>query len=295
MTYIKLIFLFIIALLDRWGIVFHKKEPIATQVERTIPINVNPTGTWRCDIPVMHKMNAASTGKFVKASSKDSVSIILSLFPDSTFTEIKTTGEYVAGQWKYAKSDSAIILDRHGVSTRLYTSFGHDSTGLRLMNCRIEQSDSVSFAGFGKSMESFKLDPYYSVNNQWRERPAKAETKQEVLARLRNYLLHTACLLNAADVRNQQFISWEFSKGIIKIYRGGIGMISRDEIPERWISHFHSKEDAILAHAILDDFLKTTTYKGQSTGNWVKDDYKILITIYERLEKRNLASFKAKQ
>jgi hypothetical protein len=290
MTYLKLIFLFILVLLDRCGIVTRTDRYVSSESQEVRTINASPIGTWR--------LNDADDGsKDSLASVKENytpteTATIISFFPDSTFTEFKSDGGYVAAKWKPDSSGSSLTIIKEGKVVRYDTFFGNESNGLRIMTLINGENEPLAHSGFGKGLDVYKDDPFHSVNNNWRLKPKQPETKQEVLARLRGYVLHSALLLKAAHTRKQQLISWEFSHGIIKIYKSGIGLIPREAIPEIWIDSFHSREEALLAYAILEDFLITTKYDAQATGNWVVDDYNILINTYERLKTRNLASFK---
>ncbi len=296
MAYLKLFLLLMFVLMDRWGIIIN--PPRAVKEIPSTPVNsekISPIGTWRCDLTGPQSFTTISPFEFKTKNKKDSVSTLVSFFPDSTYTEVNNQGVFTTGRWMYSKSDGTVQFNRNPAPRSYCSELDYDQSGLRLMKLVTHAGDSLQLAGFGKSMEAFRTDPYYEDNNVWRLKPAHAETKKEVLARLRNYILHSARLLHAADERRQQLISWEFSKGILQIYKSGIGIVPQEAIPEEWIATFYSREQAYLAHAILEDFLITTTYRGQSTGNWVKDDYAILMNIYQRLEKRNLAEFKSIQ
>ncbi|REA56612.1 hypothetical protein DSL64_26170 [Dyadobacter luteus] len=281
MTYIKIIFVLIIALLDRCGIIRRPAPLPEKEVVYKAP-EINPEGTWRLsdmngELPEENPLSAAT---------------LYSFFPDSTFSEVKSSGEFAAGAWSYNKVDSSLTIKKEKITLTYHVWAGRDGDGVKVLMLTQPDNSSLELGAFGKKLDVYKEDPFYPANNTWRNRPAKAECKQEVLSRLRGYLLHSAYLFKAADTRKQSIISWEFSKGILKIYRSGIGVVKQKSVPGEWISYFHSEEDALLAHTILEDFFMTTTYKGEATGNWVKDDYDILISTYERLKTRNLASIK---
>jgi hypothetical protein len=285
MTYLKIIFLLIIALLDRCGVI-RRPAPVSEDGQEVVysQPTVSPDGTWRL---ADESENAAQADTY-----KLSEATLFNFFPDSTFSEVKSTGEFVTGNWHYVQQDSMITITIGKKPVNYKISTGHDENAVNFLVLTDPQNHMKQFGAFGRKLEAYPEDPFYPANNLWRSKPAAAENKQQILARLRGYLLHSAYLLKAADVRKQQIISWEFSKGIIKIYRSGIGIVKREDIPVQWMSNFHSEQDALFAHAILEDFLLTTSYKGEATENWVKDDYNILMSTYERLGTRNLASIK---
>ncbi|HEV7378831.1 MAG TPA: hypothetical protein VGN64_03505 [Dyadobacter sp.] len=283
MTYIKIIFVLIIALLDRCGII-RRPTPVPESNQESVyqKQEIKPEGTWRLN-------DLGIDSAYIETQSE---ATLYSFFPDSTFSEVKSTGEFKSGNWKYLAADSSLSITRGKITStyRIYT--GLDGDGVKELTLLTANNDTLEFGAFGKKLEAYTEDPFYPANNRWRARPTSSEDKQQILTRLRGYLLHSAYLLKAAETRKQSIISWEFSKGILKIYRGGIGVVKKDAVPKEWISYFHSEEEALFAHEILEDFFITTTYKGEASGNWVKDDYEILLSTYERLKTRNLASLK---
>ena len=289
MTYIKLIFLIILMMLDRCGIIRRTPQREIEGVERIAPVNNNLNGSWRlADVEIsqitVNRLPDSLTGENVKIEKdKD---LLLSFFPDSSFTEVKENGEYTAGKWIYMKADTSISMIYPNQTKNYKLLFNRGKNGLREVTLKSSTEKNLALAGFGKSMEKYRDDPFYPTNNTWRIKPSQAENDKEIRSRLTSYIAHSAFLLKAADTRRQQIISWEFSKGIIKIYNAGIGLVPQDQLPEAWINSFHSPSDALKAYAMFDDYLRTTSYKGSATGNWVKDDYAILVSILEGLKRR---------
>lgn len=291
MTYIKLIFLIIMLMLDRCGIItpISRKNIIGIETEKLTPQKLD--GSWRLSSVEIKRITLNivpdSLSQEALKIEKDE-DFLLSFFPDSSFTEIKVNGEYITGKWSYKEADQSVSLISKNKTENFKAFLKRGTNGLRLMKLKSASGDSLSLAGFGKSMENYQDDPFYAANNTWREKPLKPESDKQILDRLTKYIAHNAYMLKAADTRRQQFISWEFSKGIIKIYNGGIGLVAQDKIPEIWINSFYSHDDALKAYNIFDHYLRTTSYKGTAKGNWVKDDYDILISIYNGLKKVNV-------
>lgn len=288
MTYIKLIFFLILVMMDRCGIVtpLSRRDIISVETEQIEPVNLN--GSWRLDnvgisqIKV-NRLPDSLSNEMLKIEKEED--LLLSFFPDSTFTEVKNDGQYATGKWKYAVADSSLSMIYADRKEKYKVSFNRGKNGLREVALGSFSGKNLLMAGFGRSMEKFQDDPFYPSNNTWRKKPLQPENDQQIRERLNRYVAHNAYLLNAAYLRRQQIISWEFSKGIIKIYNGGIGLVSKDQIPQIWIDSFYSIEDALKAYEIFDNYLRTTSYKGKATGDWVKDDYLILLSIHEGLKR----------
>lgn len=74
-------------------------------------------------------------------------------------------------------------------------------------------------------LETFKMDPFYPKNNLWRKKPNQKESDEAIRERLLNYVLHFAYTLKASTERDHNVVSFVHSVGIIKVYRGGIGIV----------------------------------------------------------------------
>ena len=210
---------------------------------------------------------------------------LIAIFPNHTYTEIIGEGEkYTFGSWSWVEVGTKISF-KHGSKTETYTIVLDDSTPEKLQFELSNSNKIQKFVQESKLLEKFKEEPFYSENNLWRIKPNKAETKQQIIDRLGNYFKHVAYILKAADKRDLQVVSFRQSVGIVKIYNGGIGIHDFEIIPETWKNCFYNQEEALLAHELFSDYLQTDAdFSGPGTGDWVKDDYTILLSIYNDLK-----------
>ena len=51
-------------------------------------------------------------------------------------------------------------------------------------------------------------------------------------------------------------------------------------LPEYWKDSFFDEVDASAAYRKYEKYLKTNTYKGVGIGEWIEDDYNILLSVY---------------
>ena len=282
MTYIKFVLLFILMMLDRCGTIpSSMRGTLRVEKYKETPAIKGMEGTWRLSLSSTDRQQQDA----VNQENETNNDLLLSFFPDSTFTEIGQNGEYESGKWSYTESLNSLSVIYQDRTEKYKVSFSREDNGLRIINLISGDGKTRSLAGFGKRMEKFREDPFYQDNNLWRIKPTQPETDQQINVRLSRFILHSAYIFNAADVRKQQLISWEFSKGILKIYNAGIGVLPKNQIPQSWINSFHSKEDASKAREMLENYLFKSRYKGSATGNWLRDDYNILISIYNGLQK----------
>lgn len=289
MTVAKFIFLLIlITVMDHHGFLYRtESEPDEDEIESGSPeyygtaSKNNLQGTWR--LTGVSDMNKNHGNTFTPEKQKEE--FLLSFFPDSTYTQVTNRGHYVSGKWAYDDVSESVFLTSNRKTEEIKVIFDLASNGKRMATFVFSPENSMSLAEYGRSLKKYKEDPYYAANNQWRIKPAESENEEQILERLTNYIAHNLCILQSAQIRKQDYISWEFSEGIIKLYNVGIGIVAADKIPESWIDNFYSREDALRAHEIFETYLRTGPHKKFATGNWVKDDYNILLGIQNGLTK----------
>lgn len=195
------------------------------------------------------------------------------------------TEVYRSGKYHLLSADSTIFMVVNDDVKKLHLSFETNSNNRRVMHLKNNRTgEEKRLFENAYPLKDYKEDPFYSANNEWRTKPALPQSKVQIQAKLADYVKHNCLILKAADDRNQRVISWEFSKGIIRFYNGGIGIVSPEYIPQSWIDTFHSRDEAMEAFAMFDAALRSNKYKGRKTANWLKDDYAILNATYHILK-----------
>lgn len=208
----------------------------------------------------------------------------LCLFPDGEASEFKDE-EYLSYKWELNPVKKTIALKSDSHADTLHITDYKNISNQEYLSLQINNIGICSFTRMDSMLADFKHDPFYPANNLWRIKPEKEENKKELNERLLNYVQHTLYVLKAALERKSNVVSFENSQGIIKIYNGGIGIKKEKNIPEMWKSGFYNEEQAMMAYELFRLSLDKTKYKGATSGNWVKDDYKILLTLYRTISK----------
>lgn len=219
------------------------------------------------------------------ANEKLTKGLILQFFPDSSYTMFEG-GNIKHGSWSYLNETALKYgnetlkidrFDKEGEMTALYASIRNNDNAMESAVKCVEEI---------KKLKDYKEDPFYPGNNKWRKRPLTNETDEEIVARLSNYLLHNAYLLKAAYERNDVTVSFEYSRGIIKVFKGGIGVVKKNKINQTWKSYFYNEADAMKAFYLYSSYLdKQGVLRARSTGDWVKDDYELLMKLYSKIQK----------
>lgn len=208
---------------------------------------------------------------------------VISFFPDNTYTQLNG---YILddGAWEM-QGDREVKLGQQSLKIEKIETKNRETflTG-SLQRPRDGLILKLKWTEEAKPLNDFKKDPYYPDNNRWRIRPRQPESEGQLKARLLNYILHYALILNASLERKTDVVSFANSMGIVKIYRGGIGAIPWESVKQDWIDCFYSIEDAEKAYKLFNAHLAKGGVRGTSTGEWVKDDYQILMSIYDEMK-----------
>jgi hypothetical protein len=204
---------------------------------------------------------------------------LLSFFQDSTFTEIARTGQYRKGTFTLSEETLSLHFDEN--DEKFKVNFDTLSSVHRVLLMTDRNGHQSQFVENAFPLKKFEEDPYYHTNNTWRIKPASPESPVQIQRRLTNYLKHSGTIFKAATARNQSSISWMFSRGIIRIYDRGIGSVGPDDLPDPWVNCFYSKEDAMKAYDLFNSYLRSYKSNGESTGDWVVDNYNILMSVHD--------------
>lgn len=240
-------------------------------------------GIWRLnDIgQLVANEGGNSFAKEAELKTKVQAGQLLGLFSDNSYTILAGEGEYETGKWKLTKQGAWLDLGNSKMLASGEMKMAKNESG-RFMLSIANASDNVltTFVKDAESAKKYMDDPYHSSNNVWRIRPAKEEDHNQISKRFLNYFQHVALILKTAKDQKQQVVSFEFSKGPIRIYNGGIGVHPYKIVPKEWKNCFFDDRSALTACIMFENYLAQSVYRGVGTGNWIIDDYNIMLAIY---------------
>lgn len=211
---------------------------------------------------------------------------MLHFYPDSSYTLLKDR-EIKFGQWSFLNENEI----KYGNNVLTISDFDENELKKNLIVSVVDisnntKSELVLVEKQQYKIADYKEDPFHQSNNQWRLRPNRKESDQEIRARLSNYILHNAYILKSAYEKNATSVSFKNSSGPIKIYKSAIGIVNEDKIKNEWLNCFYDNEDAMKAFNMYSSSLGSRgVAKGTPTGDWVKDDYDVLISLHAQIEK----------
>ena len=261
-----------------------KKDPLPA-TKATPSLKTSFLGSWRlADIEVAGTKNNDPLLETADDKRVLQQGLIFSFFENGIFTNINGLGNYDFGEWNFVNGKKMVFLQskKYKDTFKIKADF---SNSKELLILKQGNNQKMTFSRTGNAVEKFELDAFYTNNNTWRIKPLKPETDKQIMERFANYVSHLAFILKNASDQKQTAVSFEFSQGIIQIYSGGIGIKSKEDVPETWINSYYSPKQAWQAYAMFESYLKTSKgYKGASTGEWYIDDYNILTSIYGDLK-----------
>jgi hypothetical protein len=211
--------------------------------------------------------------------------MVLSFFKDGTYTEVRGTGFYKTGKWKYSNKEKMLYFSDSATTTalRVTPETVNNRQTINFISPSIQRK--LKFTRDAEPLKEFAEDPFYFKNNAWRLRPIQSETHDQLVKRLGNYFRHLLYILKASKDRKQSVVSFEFSQGLVRIYNGGIGIIPYASLNENWINTYFDEHNAREAYQMFQKYLATNSYRGASIGDWIQDDYNILLSIYGDTQK----------
>jgi hypothetical protein len=220
-----------------------------------------------------------STTANLKKQVKDGS--ILNFYSDNTYSEIDGAGIFKNGKWGLKEDNSFYMVDPELKARSAGIKTENNQKNKKIKSLQIESSGfTYKYIKVRPPLKIDKDDPFYVANNQWRKKSTTPETKIELYHKMSGYFKHLALVLKAAKELNQEIISFEYSKGPVKIYNGAIGIYPFNVVPQEWKNTFYDESGAFAAYTLFENYLRTNNYKGAGVGNWIEDDYNILLSIY---------------
>lgn len=220
-------------------------------------------------------------------ADNEQIEEVITLFEDKKYTIINNVNGYSQGNWIYTERLKNIVLspdfldDEKKVAT---IDLIKQPYFITIQDDNSNQKSTYSQSPYKDS--TVESHPFYSSNNQWRLKPKQAETDEQIKDRLAMYLKHLALVLKSSIINKSDVVSFKYSMGPVAIYSGGIGVIPFDNVKPSWVNIFFDETDARKAYFFYKTAIEESSISGGSTGEWVADDYRILLAIYGTLKKK---------
>ncbi|WP_460557764.1 hypothetical protein [Ferruginibacter profundus] len=142
----------------------------------------------------------------------------------------------------------------------------------------------IEYRGDGKVQKVLTDDPFYGSNNQWRIKPAKAESDEAIKKRLLDCVNFYNKLLKdkvaRATTSPAVFIGLP---PVFNWYDGSITVTGKDKLMDKWVNCFYNKEQAYKAQEMLENVIGKKYKWDKTETNWLKKDGDVVQQIYDNL------------
>jgi hypothetical protein len=128
-------------------------------------------------------------------------------------------------------------------------------------------------------------DPFHPLNLQWRIKPKKAETDDQLRRRVGGFVHFFALFFWDTYVKGNKDIDFNELPNCFVWYNGGIGMQSKSDLDKRWIGCFYSGDQALRAYDMLGDILESHVLKWpEHPTSWIKQTAQVLDQMAEKVK-----------
>ena len=184
------------------------------------------------------------------------------------------------GKWHYDTLTKHIILVFKDAATADYKVKSLDVHRLEL---QAGNGEVAVYKSDGLQRTDVNDEPFYPANNIWRIKPASAETNTEIKNRVVSCLLFYHKFLQDNTDRHAKMISFYGLPSCFKWYAGGISIINKDKLSQKWKDCFYSPEQAIKAQQLLENNISKKYKWDKAEQNWVKQSAGILLQIADSI------------
>jgi len=205
----------------------------------------------------------------------------VSFFPDFTMV-MDPRDDIRFGKWALDNGNKQVIITFSNGTTSQLVILMLDAKTL-ILGSKVNKK-TIEFKADGKVEKQLSDDPFYGANNQWRIKPAKAETDEQIKKRVMDCVqFYYKLLTDKAARASTSVATFVGLPEIFNFYDGMITVLGKEKLRTKWINCFYNKEQAIKAQVMLEDVI-TKKYKwDKKEPNWLKKDAAVLKQIYDNL------------
>lgn len=190
------------------------------------------------------------------------------------------------GNWSYDDDSKMITLSyKSSKETDRYKIRAIAVDELKLTNAGLNTQSVIIFSGDSISYQNQAANPFHIDNNQWRIRPAKAETNAQIRERIKGCMRFYLLFYKDHIARRTKTISFYGFPTCFRWYAGGIYLVKQDELKDNWFACFYNKEQAMKGYKIVDSLLDLKyTWSKDPAKNWVVKNSEVLQQMYDKLK-----------
>lgn len=203
-----------------------------------------------------------------------------SFFSDGSFTE-NPRDDIRFGKWTLNNDAKMIDLEYKNGSK------GHQKIGAvgpkQMVLLNMADKNKTAYRADGMAQEKMEDDPFYPPNNQWRIRPAKLESDSALKLRTKQAVSFYSKFLFYNAGRGGNIISFAGLPTCFKWYQGGLSIVNKKKLKDKWKKCFYNEEQAIKSQQLLENIISKKYKWNKEEPNWVRQTASVMRQINDTL------------
>ena len=200
---------------------------------------------------------------------------------DSTFLE-NPKAEMRYGKFVYKGKEIDAQFDDG--KKAVYTIQNIDGDTMQVKRVEKDHTSILYLKGDRVFWPDASLNPFNKINSQWRIKPSKSESPEQLTERLKGCVQFYEYLFIGNGDSDNNDINFIGLPTCFKWYQGGILVQSEKNLDKKWINCFYSQEEAMSARQMMEDALTTKKYDWDTTQtNWLKQTANVLKQIHDKM------------
>lgn len=198
---------------------------------------------------------------------------------------VRNPRSYISlGKWQYDDATKTITMNLSDGENYKYKIKAVSADELQLIDLEDASPTVITYVSQAFGYKKNEDDPFYTANNQWRIKPKKPETQEQINKRVRDCVRFYGLFYNDNLLRDTSIISFIGLPSCFNWYSGGIGVQKAEKLGYDWQACFYDKAQALKAHALLENLILQKYYWTRGKFDWRVKTAKVLQQMIEKSE-----------
>ncbi len=199
---------------------------------------------------------------------------------DSTFLENpKATMRY----GKFTIRGKQINAQFDDGTKAVYTIQEKQGNTMKVKRSEKQQSTILYLKGAEVFWPDANKNPFNKINSEWRIKPKKAESENELKTRLKGCVQFYQYFFKGYVESKSTEIDYSGLPSCFSWYEGGIFVQNEKKLDPKWIGCFYSGGQALQARQIMENILSKKYDWDTTERNWIKQLVPVLKQVHDKL------------
>jgi len=152
------------------------------------------------------------------------------------------------------------------------------------LNLKAANPEASLFVADGKTQGILSDEPLYISNNKWRIKPSHSEADSAIKNRVIQCVAFYSKFFKDNADHGYSAISFYGFPTCFKWYDGGISIINKDKVGQKWINCFYNKDQAIKGQQLLEQVILKKYNWNKAEKKWTKQSADVLLQVIDSLK-----------